>query len=103
MVFIYSNTKSNNQSLIIIKDIPFSREILQLTLTKTAEKCYAKPQCINPTPSSLLELLNKRQRALLDQESNQLHLASGDCLFEKGDSADNIYLVKTRKSNFISP
>ncbi len=49
------------------------------------------------TPSSLLELLTKQQRTILDNESSQLQLSSGDCLFEQGDNADNIYLINRGK------
>ncbi len=46
---------------------------------------------------NLLQLLNKEQRALLDEQSQQLTLSAGDCLFEKGGRADNIYLVNKGK------
>ena len=47
--------------------------------------------------SDLLQLLDKNQRALLDQQSKELTLSAGDLLFEKGDIANNIYLVKKGK------
>lgn len=47
--------------------------------------------------SNILQLLNKEQRALLDAQSKQLTLNAGDCLFERGDCADNIYLVNKGK------
>ncbi len=47
--------------------------------------------------SNLLQLLNKEQKALLDRQSHQLTLSAGDCLFEKGDCANNIYLVNKGK------
>jgi len=47
--------------------------------------------------SNLLQLLNKDQRTLLDDQSQALLLNSGDCLFEKGDCANNIYLVNKGK------
>lgn len=47
--------------------------------------------------SDLLQLLDKNQRALLDAQSKKVTLSAGDCLFEKGDFADNIYLVNKGK------
>ncbi len=47
--------------------------------------------------ANLLQLLNEKQRALLDGQSHQLTLSAGDCLFEKGSGADNIYLVNKGK------
>lgn len=48
-------------------------------------------------PSSLLQLLTKEQRNNLELSSTQLTLTAGECLFEKGDCADNFYLVKKGK------
>lgn len=47
--------------------------------------------------SNLLQLLNKEQRALLDEQSHQLTLIAGDRLFEQGDRANNVYLVNKGK------
>lgn len=47
--------------------------------------------------ANLLQLLSKEQRALLDGQSQQVILNTGDCLFEKGDCANNIYLVNKGK------
>lgn len=49
------------------------------------------------TQLNLLKLLNKEQRAFLDEQSQQLTLKAGGCLFEKGDCANNIYLVNKGK------
>jgi len=46
---------------------------------------------------NLLQLLTKKQRVFLETASHQLTLAAGDCLFEKGDCADKIYLVNKGK------
>lgn len=46
---------------------------------------------------NLLQLVNKEQRALLDGQSHQLRLSAGDRLFEKGDRANNVYLVNKGK------
>ncbi len=47
--------------------------------------------------SDLLQLLDKKQKKFLDTQSQKLALSTGDCLFEKGDSANNIYLVNKGK------
>ncbi|QBG35458.1 Crp/Fnr family transcriptional regulator [Litorilituus sediminis] len=54
------------------------------------------PNSINNC-TTLLQLLNTEQRELIEQQSTQIELAAGDCLFNKGDSADNIFLVKKGK------
>lgn len=46
---------------------------------------------------NLLRLLNKQQRLYLDTVSKKRILSAGDCLFKKGDCADNVYLVNKGK------
>jgi CRP/FNR family transcriptional regulator len=46
---------------------------------------------------NLLQLLNKKQRLFLETVSKKIILSAGDCLFEKGDCADKIYLVNKGK------
>lgn len=46
---------------------------------------------------NLLQFLTQEQKSVLESESHQLTLAAGECLFEKGDRADNIYLVNKGK------
>lgn len=46
---------------------------------------------------NLLQLLNPKQKSILEAESYQLTLVAGQCLFEKGDRADNIYFVNKGK------
>ena len=48
------------------------------------------------TPN-ILQLLNQAQKSTLDAQSYQLTLDAGECLFEKGDSAEAIYMVNTGK------
>ncbi|MDP7593292.1 MAG: Crp/Fnr family transcriptional regulator [Litorilituus sp.] len=47
--------------------------------------------------SNILQLLSKEQRVFLDAKGHQLTLKAGDFLFEKGDCADHVFLVKKGK------
>ncbi|PCI58144.1 MAG: transcriptional regulator [Gammaproteobacteria bacterium] len=46
---------------------------------------------------NLLQLLNKKQKDTLEAKSKQITRKTGEYLFEKGDRADNIYLVSRGK------
>jgi CRP/FNR family transcriptional regulator len=46
---------------------------------------------------NLLQFLTQDQKSVLESESRQLTLAAGECLFEKGERADNIYFVNKGK------
>ncbi len=49
------------------------------------------------TCTNLLQLLNCEQRFYIEQHSKQLTLAAGECLFQRGEVADNIFLVNKGK------
>jgi CRP/FNR family transcriptional regulator len=49
------------------------------------------------TETSILQLLTSEQRNILESKSHQINLNSNDYLFERGDSADHIYLVNKGK------
>ncbi len=46
---------------------------------------------------NILQLLNKVQKTTLDEQARVLKLSAGDYLFNRGDSADNIFLVNKGK------
>ncbi len=86
MIFIYNTSIHQEYSLINIKAITNADKEIVMLSTPFASK-----------ESSILQLLSASQRSLLERESHELTLKSGEFLFERGDSADNIYLVNRGK------
>jgi len=86
MIFIYNTPVHQKYLLINIKAITDAdKEITMLNEPFSSQE------------SSILQLLSTSQKDLLEQQSHQRTLKGGEFLFNRGDSANNIFLVNKGK------